>query len=280
MRESSLHIKESDLKKVLDSLFTSEEGPLKWDTKALAKAIVIGGRKYAATNRNLLVDTQKLAKRAKKIITAVDADVYMFAKALIMHRKQRHHQGIAMIKAGSRDWGYLKEITALAVQFCNEVQMDKAEGFNYYISQCLDKVKKFSLPKLVSLYSAICNEYGATQRIQQDKHRSRTEHAHNFYRKIIAEKIGYSEDYTKQPEKYAAFIDVIKAVDEFGVRIEDYILAQFAGLEWHNGIPDPFQLYGDKAKERLMKYLYTKGLSIKDKSRSQQIDWKKIRKLK
>lgn len=278
-RQPSLHIKQDNLQKVLDQIFEVKDSPIKWDTALLAKEIVTGGRKYAATNRNLLVDTQKIAKRAKKIISAEDADVYDFAKMLILHRKQRKHQGIAIIKPGSKDWAYLKEVTQSAVRFCDEVGISKKDGFTYYISQCLDKVKKFSLPKLISLYSTICNEYLALKRIREDTHKTDTERAHDFYRRIVYEKIGYSEDYRKMPEKYIAFIEVVAITRKLNIRIEDYILAQFAGLEYQNSIPDPLQLYGDKANERLMKYLYSKGISIKD-NRGKNIDWKKIKAIK
>ena len=53
-----------------------------------------------------------------------------------------------------------------------------------------------------------------------------------------------------------------------------YIKAQFASFEWRDGVPDPIQMVGDKALERLNKYLYQNNIQVKKNGK--KVNWDKI----
>ena len=63
-----------------------------------------------------------------------------------------------------------------------------------------------------------------------------------------------------------------------GCDYDTWIEAQFDALSFCNGIPLPEQLFGMKAKERLMKYLYKYNISLDNNPNSQpkDSDWDQI----
>ena len=83
------------------------------------------------------------------------------------------------------------------------------------------------------------------------------------------------DDYINNAEKYVCFIKAKNDANKVGIPIDMFILAQFYSMEWRNQIPDPFQLYGDKAIDRARKYCAEKN--IKPKTSVNKIDFKKIK---
>lgn len=222
--------------------------------KALANTIAKRSKKFSLTNRALVVDKAKLIKSSSRVILSTRDDASVFANLLILCRRKKHHKGISIIKPGSRDWLMLKEITKLANDFCNDFQLKREIGYKVYIMLSLDRMPKFHLMKFNSLHQSVCEDYEATKIIEKDLTPQQTLIAQSQYTKLLGER-GIIIDFTKQPSKFVFFI---KAKDEAiskGVSIADYIKAQFEGLEWANAIPEPNQLTGIKAIERLHKYL-------------------------
>jgi hypothetical protein len=253
-REPSLHIRESDLVKVLTRLFEVEGSPVKWDCSKLAKSILKGGKKYALQHRNLLEKTAKSERQINKSTMSGGEDSQTFANLLLLCRRKAKHRGIALIKNTSRDWLIVKEATHLANQFAEEFGLTKKEAYTTYINIALSKMSKFSLIKLNSMHEAICREYECLAEISQDTHPHETEDAHNQYNMLLSEYGSLPQNWKKNPEKYSAFIKVVDICKENRIDIRAYIRAQFMGLEFAKSMPDPLQLVNDKALERWTKY--------------------------
>lgn len=274
MREASIHISESRLITILEKVM-----PKGVDIKGLAKDILVKGRKYSLSKRQILVTNQRTAKKTEKLILSDLEDAQLFSQLLISVRKQLKHRGIGIIKVGSKEWLQIKEVTKLAIDFCNDFKLEKRSGFVNYIKIGLEKMNRYSLVKFNGMQQTICEHYAAMEEMEDDPSPRLTEQMHNVYNDLLNEKTGQGYDYKKNPEKYIYFIKAKEEALKFNVSVEVYIKAQFAGLSFANGIPDPLQLVGIKAEERLKKYMYTNNITSKKEIKS-NIDWDKVRKAK
>jgi hypothetical protein len=140
-------------------------------------------------------------------------------------------------------------------------------------------MKTYSLQRFKQLHPTIFSRYEAILEIEGDKYPEKTKMIYSHYLKRIAERNGWSADNFKEdPTKYVYFVRVRKDSDSLGIPGDTYIDAQFAGLEWANAIPDPAQLVGLKATERLMKFCYENNITTKPQRNQPKIDFSKIKK--
>ena len=79
-----------------------------------------------------------------------DAD--LLAQLIYATRKRMKHRGISPTEVGSKEWGVLKEITAHALDFANEFNLQRRYGFLKYVEVALAKMKKFNLNKFLPMY--------------------------------------------------------------------------------------------------------------------------------
>lgn len=249
--------------------------PKSFDFPKLSKRLVSLAKTHSLSSRTITVTNDKLLKKTEKLKLATRNSTGVFSQILYNTRRSMKHRGIEMPKPGGREWLDVKEICKLATDFCNEFQLPAKEGYKIYCKMGLQKMKSFSIYKFKSLHNAIFAGYECQHEIETDPHPQQTDKLVKFYLKLVNDKIGWvNEDYTSTPEKYVGFVRACKEARVIGIDIDTYIKAQFAGLEWASGIPDPLQLYGVKAKERLMKYCFENNIMIKNKEK--KIDFKKI----
>lgn len=272
MRDPSLHITRSDLKKVLKKVLPDHINIDKVTDKIMKK-----GRIYAPNSRKFVANTKKSENKGRKIITSSTKDAELFSLLLMHKRKSLKHKGLRQIKAGSRDWTLIKEIVVIANEFCETYNLDKREGYIEFINIGIDRMAKFMLPKLLNMGNSIIDIYAFKLMLDKDETPDRTMEIYKFYRSLIVSKTGLFVDYSK-PEKYVYFLLVKKECKKIGISAEEYIKAQFYALEWRNGYPDPIQLVGEKAIQNLTKYLFEKGISLRKDFRD-SIDWSKIKSL-
>lgn len=208
-----------------------------------------------------------------KLVNRTDTGV--FAQMLLLVRRQMKHRGLRLIQPGEPEWFNIKDACKLATDFCNEFQISLKDGYKEYLKIGASKMKNFSINKFKSLHAVICNEYEAIQIIKQDKTPSETEDCHDYYLAHIANKIGYSQGYKGNPEKYKYFIEAKQSAKELCISTKVYIAAQFKGFEWNDSIPDPAQLVGTKALDRVQKYAFENGVTLGKKQTT--IDFKQIK---
>jgi len=269
MRDPSLHITKSDLKKILKTLLPEK------DEEKMADKIFKKARLYTPHSRKFVVTSKKSQTKAERISSSSIKDAELFSLILLHKRKSMKHRGLKQIKAGSRDWLIVKDIVNIANEFCETYELEKREGYIEFINIGIERMAKFMLVKLLNMGTSIIDIYGFKKQLEQDDTPKQTEEIYKFYRSQIISKTGLFVDYSK-PEKYVYFLLVKNKANELGISGEEYIKAQFYALEWRNGYPDPIQLIGDKAIQNLNKYLYEKGISLK-KPVSSPINWEKIK---
>lgn len=258
MRDPSIHIKESDLRKVLSKVFTNSA------ISFVVEELVKDCKKYSCPNRSVTITNDKMDKKVAKLLVSNSNDVNVFNNILFMVRKSNKHFGFKKMDEGTRDWGMLKEITALALDFCNDFELDRKKGFTLYCDIGIKKMVKFSYPKLKSMYEGICQSHHYQMELDKDDSPTITRNIHDFYVQLIIQRTGNLVEYHSQPDNYYFFLQVNHLVKEKQIKFEDYIRAQFEGLSFRNGVPHPAQLIGDKANERLSNYLYEHGKKLKD----------------
>lgn len=246
------------------------------DIPELVGLIMQKGKSYAAVSRGVKVSNDKLEKKVIKMKLAGRSNTAMFAQILSLVRQKLKHRGITMIKVGDPDWLNIKEACKLATDFCNEFQLDIKTGYGLYLTMGMNKMKNFSVFKFRTLHSAICNEYEAIQVIERDQTPNKTEECHSIYLANISQRIGFSQGYKDNPEKYQYFVRAKEDAQKYKVSLRVYISAQFQGFDWNNSVPDPAQLVGTKSIDRLQKYAFENNIQIGKKG--DDIDFKKIRK--
>ena len=234
-------------------------------------------RSLSLNSRNIYISTEKLLKKADKVKLAARSDTGVFAAQLLLIRRKLKHRGLALIRPGDPDWFNIKEATKLATEFSNEFSLEPKIGYRIYIETGMGMMKNFSVFKFRSIHAAICNRYEAMQEIQQDKRPDLTEKMHNFYLAIISEKVGFTQHYKNNPEKYVYFKRAREEAERVGINPRQYIQAQFGAFEWKSGIPDPMQLVGTKAIERVQRYAFENQIQIGKRS---GIDFKNIKRAK
>jgi hypothetical protein len=240
-----------------------------------AKQLIFKAKTLSCASRSIHVTNNKLEKKVEKIKLASRSNTGLFAQALTIIRRKYKHRGIQTINPGSPEWFQIKDTTKLATDFCNEFQIDPKKGYHTYIDIGMGMMKNYSLTKFKTLHAAICNKFEALQEIERDRNPEETEKAHQEYLRIVADKTGFAQGYNNQPEKYKYFIQVKDESKRMGVSPRQYIQAQFAGFDWRSGIPDPSQLIGTKAIDRLQRWAFEKNVTLGAKER--KINFKNIK---
>jgi len=273
MRSPSINITESNLILVLKKIYTAEALNDKQIEK-LASRILCLAKPFSISNRKIILDSLHLEKKVTKLNASNRNDADLFSNLLLNIRRKLKHRGIQQIKPNTKDWLLIKDITGYANQFCEEFGLEKREGYIEFINIGVGKMSKFSLIKFPNMLSGISESYASAKELSKDSDPELTKQIHNLYQRIITDKTGLPTDFSKNPDKYIYFLRVRELSENLGIKPSIYIKAQFASFEWRDGVPDPIQLVGDKALERLNKYLYQNNIQVKKQGK--KINWDKI----
>lgn len=271
MRIPSIHIKEDDFKAILKSFDINIKN---------VDDITNACKKHSCINRSMVATNQKQRNTISKLLQSDKSDANLVAKIIVALRVRKGHNGVRQIKENGREWPQIKELANTCNQFCEALQLEKREGFIKYIEMGLTKIKSYYgyIGKLISMYDSLVQEVESVSELQSEDP-AKGLNMHDAYVSMIASKTGISETYVGNPSKMLCFQKAAKQCDEIGCDYDTWIEAQFEALSFCNGIPMPEQLYGDKGRERLSKYLYKYNIQIENKSKpvnKKSIDWDNI----
>lgn len=265
----SIHITEDELSGILLGVLPNHSLHKEWH-KNLAKAIVEAAKTKSLSSRSLYSSNAKMQQKSDKIKLIGRSETGIFAQLLLLIRRKNHHRGLRLIQPVDSEWVNLKETCKLATEFSNEFGLNIKVGYTEYLTIGISKMKNFSLFKFKSMHTTICNYYDCTQEIQRDRTPGKTTILYELYLRKVNERLGWEHnDYKENPEKYVCFVRAKIACEKFKIRLEDYIKAQFAAMEWGDKqiVPDPHQIYGDKAIERVRKYCYENNITMKQEKK-------------
>lgn len=251
MREPSIHITKSQFEEILNTLEV-DNFPV--------EAFFVIARKSAINTRAVVVSNKETTKKVTNLLLASKGDAALVADIIYATRIKLKHKGVRKIKESEpRNWVQCKKIAEICNQFCEDFQLDTREGFIKYIEigiQRMDGNYNNLLNRLSVMSEKITNQMEAEIELNEDKDSGFTLDIHNEFIKRVAKVTGIYESYENQPEKYVHFLRIHKLLDEKDWNLYSFMDAQFEALAWCNGLPDPSQMYNDKAIERYNKYLY------------------------
>lgn len=251
MRDPSIHITKHQFEKILSQLEVYNF-PI--------DAFFVIARKEAINTRVVVVTNNKTAKKVSNILLASKGDAAFVADILYAIRIKLKHRGVRKInESNSREWANCKKLAEICNTFCEDFKFDTREGFIKYIETGLKRMTDYRniMQRLLSMQENITNQVDAEIELSSlDK--SEFEEVikiKDYYFKKVASATGIY-DGVDNPEKLIHFLRLKTFLDERGWDPMKFIDAQFESLAWCNGLPEPSQMYNDKAIERYNKYLY------------------------
>ena len=250
MREPSIHITKSQFEEILNTLEV-DNFPV--------EAFFVIARKRAINHRAVLVSNNKNTKRVNNLLLASKGDAALVADILYATRIKLKHRGVRKInESNSREWANCKKLAEVCNTFCEDFKFDTREGFIKYIETGLKRMTDYRnvMQRLISMQDNITNQIDAEIELKEDKDPGFTKDIHDEFIKRVASVTGIYESYEHQPEKYVHFLRIHNLMDEKDWNVFQFLDAQFEALAWCNGLPEPSQMYNDKAIERYNKYLY------------------------
>ena len=231
--------------------------------------------------RSLNIHNKKDETKAVKAVITVKGDALTFSRLLVMIRKSLKHRGISLINQSSKDWKTIQMITASATQFCNDFGLSIQDGYKKYIEMGISKMDgTYSLYKFPRLHESICRVYESQVELENSPMSSLATEMFEYYKSVMYKRTQIEPTYLDSPDKKLAFKKAADIATEMGISGRDYIEAQFDALSFANGVPTPDQLYGEKAKERLIKYLYENNKQANKHNSTPAVDLKKLKSLK
>lgn len=249
-RSPSIHITKSQFEEILNILEV-DNFPV--------EAFFVIARKGAINHRAVLVSNNKNTKQVNNILLASKGDAALVADILYAIRIKLKHRGVRKInESNSREWANCKKLAEVCNTFCEDFKFDTREGFIKYIETGLKRMTDYRnvMQRLLSMQENITNQVEAELELKGDKDPGFTKDIHDEFIKRVASVTGIYESYEHQPEKYVHFLRIHNLMDEKDWNVFQFLDAQFEALAWCNGLPEPSQMYNDKAIERYNKYLY------------------------
>ena len=272
-RSPSIHITKSQFEEILNTLEV-DNFPV--------EAFFVIARKEAINHRAVLVSNNKNTKKVSNILLASKGDAALVADILYAIRIKLKHRGVRKInESNSREWANCKKLAEICNTFCEDFKLDTREGFIKYIETGLKRMTDYRnvMQRLISMQENITNQVEAELELKGDKDPGFTKDIHDEFIKRVASVTGIYESYEHQPEKYVHFLRIHNLMDEKDWNVFQFLDAQFEALAWCNGLPEPSQMYNDKAIERYNKYLYkNKDKRTLDEPQVEGSLWDKIRK--
>jgi hypothetical protein len=256
MRNPSLHIRRSDLIKVLEKTLNGKV----LDYEKLADKIFETSVPYQVKDRYLVKGNAETVKRAKRTVEAsAKVEGYsaeQFNGLLAALRQQEGHRNMKKIsKASSSEWNMLKEVMQLASEFVEAFGFSQVEtGYKRFLKIGLDIMgRKFTLNKYKYYASKIHEQYESEKIIEDDDNEEGTLEFWQIWCAKMEEYTTTQMDILK-PELFVNMIYGRQEADDAGANYDEWITAQFEELSFLTAVPELTQFHGDNAIHRHKKY--------------------------
>lgn len=229
------------------------------DIKFPVEDFFIKARQVSADARIIVTTNNKIKKKINNITLASNGNANLAADILYSVQIQLKHRGVKKIDENNRQWPLCKKLADVCNTFCKDFNLETRAGYIKYIKIGFSRMKgnhKNYLNRLISMAQNISDSFQATDEINHDDNPIDTSNIHDYYCKVIADRAGIKVDYHSQPETYIYFVRLREFCQEKDIDPEAWIDAQFEGLAWCNGLPDPDKLLGDKATNYYAKFQF------------------------
>lgn len=250
-KKPSLNILHKDLKRVLSRIDELKSH----DIDDLFNKIINGSRKYPL--RRFIVSNATISKRLQNI----SDDVELFHTALNSSRVKRGHRPRQILK-GDKLYSTLSKVANDAREFRDHFELN---SFDEYLNIGLDKIgKNYRLNKFITYKDQLFETYEKTLAVNNNQHKQLTYDVWNYF----LEKYGIlDEDQSINIwEIYAHdFVYTAEQIFEYKCSVNEWIDAQFKGMEYLKTKPEPYQLHTPEATKRFLANKPVKKASWRDK---------------
>jgi len=276
-RIPSLHVTKPVLIEALRSLLGEEQL-----AESFAEALLIACKGKSCNNRALLLSNKAEIKKASLYAENPSQYAYIFCKVLLNIRRNNHHKGVSLIEEGSTNWTTVKKIVPLIAEFAQETTLTFTNACKQYISWGNYLMgNRFALSKFQSLSTQILEVYFADKALDENPWQTETYRGIRHYSDKVYSRAGMIiEGLDENPLKMVEFMKAAEYCAKNRITITDYIDAQFEGLDWTGGIPEPTQLNSENAIQRYVKFAYKNKKHKPGKAPApSNIEWDKIKTL-
>lgn len=271
-RDPSLHIRRSDLMKVISEMsFTGRVYSHKVVDEIFDKS-----QKFQIKDRYLSVINAK-AKTRKKMerSMAVDSElpestVEIFNRILTgIRQKSSKHVKVKPILKSSKDYLMLKEVAKQAWDFLQKYEIkDLEEGFTEYLEIGMGMMRKYALNRFKYYDNKIHEYFDDKLIVLQDTDRNKTLEFYYIWRDFMVE-YGLEEliDIEHNYQKFSHIVLGRQDADKRKADYSEWVEAQFDGLAFLDAVPELSQFYGDGAEKRYESFI-RKAIEIEDVEKS------------
>lgn len=252
MRDPSIHISKTVFKNILKDIGINSFPVEEFFVRAKQKSL---------NSRIILVKSSKNKKKVKNIALATTGDANLAADIFYSVQISMKFKGVRKIEESQpRLWSSCKRLADICNIFCEDFKLDTRAGYIEYIKIGLNLLKnrnhKSYLNSLINMAEEITKVYQSKSELLEDTNPRFTEEIHDYYCKTIADRTGIRVNYKDQASMYSYFKKLADKCHEESLSYKNWIDAQFEGLAWCNGLPEPQNLVNDKANNYYLKFMY------------------------
>lgn len=254
MRDPSIHISLSQMRALAEKLNIKLSKPKLLSLFKEARELSLNHR---AINSK---QTKKESEKANKV-TLTPLQMAHTVADILYSIEIKNFIGAKKIKMGSPLWNPLRELTLIIKDFSEACNMEFREACIKFINMGFELYKQNKSKTKIRVYflqsraQQILDTYQSIQTLQEDPTPQDTQDMYDLYTVMVLNRAGIKTDYKSNPAAYINFKLAKDLARSLNVDNETYMKAQFAALDYCNGIPRIEDLSSDKAKERLINYV-------------------------
>lgn len=279
MRKPSIHITIDKFSEICEEL------GIKISDSQLREFFMLS-RSHSLDHRSLISVRQSKESYVNKRVSSSIGDANLLADTIYAVRIKLRHIGVVKIKQSDPSWVGIKELVNIVNTFCETFNLKAREGYIEFVTigfKLMESLKKnlnYCITWFTKNSQLIFDYQEATQLIKNDKYPEETQDILDIYNEKVIRMTGiYNDSYAKNPLEYVNFVKAKQLANSLNISYSIFIEAQFDALSFCNGIPNIKDLWGDKAKERLVKYMSSHNISIRSISKPQFSEsvWRKFK---
>jgi len=234
----------------------------------------------SVSHRSVVKTNIKVKKKLDKITGNSTENVNKFYLQLKTYLETTHHK-LRLIRPQDSEYSNLKQVTAIADEFCEFFNLEHTKGYNAFIYKAVELMgKRFQLSKINYFSQKIFDS-------QQDKivmkadlkiaeNKKNTVQLYNIWQEIVLKYTGQTIEIQSEDD-FIHFIYARQEADYCGATYYDWIDSQFDKLTSIGFTPSYGALYGLKSVTRYKSYMQDKGLKPKMKAEGEFSEYLEIR---
>ena len=266
-RVPSIHISLPALQKSLKKFFKDIPFINNEDWDKAGERLFKMLKRYNLDHRSIVITNERMERKVNKILKASKTDTDQVCNYISMYRRNRKKTKLYTTKKitpESKDYAKAKELTQVILNYADRYNIEFNKAIIQYLDYTVPKITSSLnfVHKLVNMEDMVVLLTDSQLELDNDEDIQETLHIRDLYDQRITEKTNIIHK-TTDPTDIVHFKIMRGITDSLDIPNEIYIDAQFHGLSWTDTYPTPKQMVGDKATQRLQKYMFEKKIKVK-----------------